>query len=108
MNTQNHLLTEKHQSIMLNILFQTTPHLMNAKSDQQLKSSQMDLDLPHTTISTSTASNDKLNEAMDVLLGSVQVLNDDTEKLNAATLRTQHSLQSVSEDLSKLKVAIEE
>jgi chromosome segregation ATPase len=93
---------------MLNMLSQMTPHLMKTKSDQQLESSEMDLDLPQTMISTSTASNDTLNETIDVLLGSIQALNDDTQQHSSETLRTQCSLQSLSEDLSKLKIAIQE
>jgi len=81
---------------------------MNIQSDQQLKSSQMDLDLPHTTTSTSTMVNDQLNQTIDVLLGSIQVLNDDTQRLSSETLRTQYLLQYISENLSKLKLAVQE
>jgi len=108
MNTQNHLLTEKHQSVMLSILSQTIPHSMNTEGDQQPKSSKMDLDPPQSMISTSTAANDRLHETIDVLLGSIQVLNDDTQQHSSATLRNQCSLQSLLEDHLKLKIAIQE
>ena len=84
---------------MLSLLCRNTPHLMR---------SQMDLDLPRTTTSTSTMSNDQLNQTIDVLLGSIQVLNDDTQQLSSEALRTQYLLQYTSENLSKLKIAVDE
>jgi chromosome segregation ATPase len=108
MDMQNHLLSEKHQSVMLSMLSQAMPHLTNTNSDQQLKSTHMDLDPPRTTTSTSAASNDMLTETIDILLGSIQTLNDDTEQLSTEALRTECSLQSLSEDLSQLKIAIQE
>lgn len=108
MNTRNHLLTEKHQSIMLSILSQTTSHSMNKESDQQLKSAEMDLDPPQSMISTSVATNDRLHETIDVLLGSIQVLNDDTQRHSSVSLRSQCLLQSLSEDYLKIKIAMQE
>jgi len=93
---------------MLSLLSGTIPHLMKIQSDQQLQSSSMDLDLPQTTTSTSTMPNDPLNQTIDVLLGSIEVLDDDTQQLSSATVRTQFLLQSISENLSKLKTAVQE
>ncbi len=93
---------------MLSILSQTKPHPMNVTSNEQLKSTQMDMDLPQTMISTSISSNNRLNKTLDVLLGSVQVLNDDSQKLSSQNVPTQYSLQSLAEDLSKLKTAVQE
>jgi len=93
---------------MLSILSQTKPHLMNVTSNEQLKSTQMDMDLPQTMISTSISSNNRLNKTLDVLLGSVQVLNDDSQKLSSQNVHTQYSLQSLAEDLSKQKTAVQE
>jgi len=93
---------------MLSILSQTKPHPMNVTSNEQLKSTQMDMDLPQTMISTSISSNNRLNKTLDVLLGSVQVLNDDSQKLSSQNVHTQYSLQSLAEDLSKLKTAVQE
>jgi len=93
---------------MLSLLSGTIPHLMKIQSDQQLQSSSMDLDLPQTTTSTSTMSNDPLNQTINVLLGSIEVLDDDTQQLSSATVRTQYLLQSISENLSKLKTAVQE
>jgi hypothetical protein len=93
---------------MLRILSQTKPHPMNVTSNEQLKSTQMDMDLPQTMISTSISSNNRLNKTLDVLLGSVQVLNDDSQKLSLQNVHTQYSLQSLAEDLSKQKTAVQE
>jgi hypothetical protein len=93
---------------MLSILSQTKPHPMNVTINEQLKSTQMDMDLPQTMISTSISSNNRLNKTLDVLLGSVQVLNDDSQKLSLQNVHTQYSLQSLAEDLSKQKTAVQE
>jgi hypothetical protein len=93
---------------MLSILSQTKPHPMNVTSNEQLKSTQMDMDLPQTMISTSISSNNRLNKTLDVLLGNVQVLNDDSQKLSLQNVHTQYSLQSLAEDLSKQKTAVQE
>ena len=84
---------------MLNLLSRTIPQLINNQSD---------FDRPPTTTSTSTVPNDQLNKTIDVLLGSIQVLNDDTQQISSQALRTQCLLESITEDLSKLKTSVEE
>lgn len=108
MNIENHLLSESHQNVMLSMLSQTMPHLKPTNGNQQLTSSRMDLDLPHTTVSTSSTSNNKLKETIDVLVGGIEVLTDDTQQLSTKALRAQCSLQALSDDLTNLKVAIQE
>ena len=108
MNTENHLLSESHQSVMLSMLSQTMPHLKPNHSNQQQTSSQMGLDLPQTTVSNSSTSNNKLQDTIDVLLGSIQVLNDDIQQLSNKALRAQCSLPALSDDLTNLKVAVQE
>ncbi|CAF1320499.1 unnamed protein product [Rotaria sordida] len=68
----------------------------------------------HTTITTyggvdetSHVSLQQLFETMDILIGGLNVINDDTQRLTSESFQYQHSLQSVSEDASKLKIAIE-
>jgi hypothetical protein len=91
------------------ILSQAKLHPTNIKSDEQLKSIEMDTDLPQTTISTSIPSNNNsLIETLGVLVDSVQVLEDDSKKLNLQNVYAQHSLQSLAEDLSKVKAAVQE
>jgi hypothetical protein len=93
---------------MSSILTQTRLNPMNVQSDEQLKSIGMDMDFPQTTISTSIPSKNRLFETLDVLLNSVQVLNDDTQKISSQNIYFQHSLQSFAEDLSKVKAAVQE
>jgi hypothetical protein len=107
-NKQQHFLSEKHQSVMTNVLCRTIVHQIDTESDQQLIFSQMDLDLPHTTISTSRANDNQLYENLDVLLGGVQVLNDDMQHFSSQSLSNQCALRTVSEELSKIQLAIEE
>ncbi|CAF4949550.1 unnamed protein product [Rotaria sp. Silwood1] len=45
---------------------------------------------------------------MDILRNGLHALNDDTQRLTSESFHYQNSLQSFSEDISKLKIAIEE
>ncbi|CAF1351902.1 unnamed protein product [Rotaria sp. Silwood1] len=45
---------------------------------------------------------------MDILRDGLHALNDDTQRLTSESFHYQNSLQSFSEDIPKLKIAIEE
>jgi hypothetical protein len=78
-------------------------------------SSQMDVSFLHTTITTDINNNEtsnadlqSLHETMDTLLVGIQVLNDEAQRLSSESLRDQNLLETFSEDLSKIKTAIQE
>ena len=77
-------------------------------------SSQMDVSFLHTTITTDINNNEtsnadlqSLHETMDTLLVGIQVLNDEAQRLSSESLRDQNLLETFSEDLSKIKTAIQ-
>ncbi|CAF3059521.1 unnamed protein product [Rotaria sp. Silwood2] len=45
---------------------------------------------------------------LDILSGGLHALSDDTQRLTLESIQYINSLQSLSEDMSKLKIAIEE
>ncbi|CAF3494982.1 unnamed protein product [Rotaria sordida] len=107
MNIRDHFLSQQHQNVLLRFLTQNIQHPINDKEDESTMSC-------HTTITTyggvdetSHVSLQQLFETMDILIGGLNVINDDTQRLTSESFQYQHSLQSVSEDASKLKIAIE-
>lgn len=108
MHTREHLLTVKHQSVMLNVLSQTINNGRNTRNDEQLETSQMNFDLPQTTMSNSNSSNDTLNETINVLFGSIESLNNDIQQHSSQNIRTQYALHSLSGDFGKIKKSIQE
>jgi predicted nucleic acid-binding Zn-ribbon protein len=81
---------------------------MNDAEDQHVASS-------YTTISTNRTTDETIDnnlqdsyEIMEHLLGGIQALSDDTQRLNSESHSYQNTLQVFSEDLSKVKVAIQE
>ncbi|CAF4850165.1 unnamed protein product [Rotaria sp. Silwood1] len=104
-NTRSHFLSEQHQSVLLQYLFKYRQHLINDQSDMS----------SHTTITTnretkeiSHANFKPLFETADILLGGIQSLNDDIQHVSSELLHHQNSIRYLSDDLSKMKIAIEE
>jgi chromosome segregation ATPase len=107
-NARDHFLSEQHQSVLLGVLTRKAFHPINDKDNQQLISS-------HTTISTNGITNETshtnlqdLYETMELLMGGIQALNGDTQHISSELLRYQNTLESFSEDSSRLKVALQE
>jgi hypothetical protein len=108
MNAREHFLSEQHQSLILKFLTEKPLHLMDDTDDGYASSS-------YTTISTSRIDDETMNikfqesyEMMEQLLGGVQALSDDTQRLNSESLLYHNTLQSFAGDMSKLKVAVQE
>jgi chromosome segregation ATPase len=108
-------LSEQHQSVLLKFLYQKVLHPLRETDNQKTTSSQMDVSFPHTTMSTAKTTNEtfnpklqQLHETIDILLGGIQVLNDEAQRLSSESLQYRNSLHSVSEDMSKIKIAVQE
>ncbi|CAF0845656.1 unnamed protein product [Rotaria sordida] len=100
-NAKDHFLSEQHQIALLKSLpLKTQPPII----DQSEISSHKNL----TTDEVSRKNFQELYETMDSIVGSIQALNDDNQQLYSESLQTQISLRNMSEELSKLKIAIEE
>jgi len=87
-------LSEQHQSILLKFLTRKIPHPINDIDDQQVMSSHTDIQQSYETVES--------------LLGGIQGLSDDTRHLTSESFCCQNTLQSLSEDLSNVKIAIQE
>jgi chromosome segregation ATPase len=81
--------------------------------DAQMTSTQMDTDTPQTT--TTTMDNnfavnqlEELYETISMLSRGTQTLNEDAERLNSDLLEHETKLQSLTENVSQVKVAVEE
>jgi high-affinity Fe2+/Pb2+ permease len=100
---EEHYLTQQHQDAILKVVHQM---------QSQLLDSQMDTDLPRTT--TTTASNpaavqlQEIHEALDILSGGMETLNDDAQRLSNDSLQSQIKLQALAEEFSQTKVSVEE
>jgi len=103
MNTQEHLLSEQHQRVLLQLVTRKSLHSINGTDDQQLTTS-------HTTISDETSHTNlqQLYETLELLVGGIQALNDDTQRITSDALHYQNTLEFLSEEQSKVKVAIQE
>jgi chromosome segregation ATPase len=81
--------------------------------DAQMTSTQMDTDTPQTT--TTTMDNnfavnqlEELYESISILSSGTQTLNEDAGRLNSDLLEHETKLQSLTENISQVKVAVEE
>ncbi len=108
MNAQEHLLSEEHQTLLLKFLTQKFSPSINDLDDQQLASAYTTVSTNRITDETLNSGYQELHEMLEHLLGGVQALSDDTQRLTSESLLYQNTLQSFSEDLSKVKVATQE
>ncbi|CAF4491507.1 unnamed protein product [Rotaria sp. Silwood2] len=105
MNLRDHFLSVQHQSVLLQYLSKSTQHQIY---DESRASSRTTITTDRETDETFNRNLQELLETTNMLLDSVGTLNDDTQRISSESFRHQISLQSLSEELSKLKVAVEE
>ncbi|CAF4667636.1 unnamed protein product [Rotaria sp. Silwood1] len=100
---ETHYLTEQHQRAAMEVVRQML---------SQLKDKQMNIDLPQRT--TSEVCNpaivqlEELHEMLNVFVGGVETLTNDGQRLVNELLQIQTVLPTLTEDLSKVKLSIEE
>ncbi|CAF1171969.1 unnamed protein product [Rotaria sp. Silwood1] len=100
---KDHYLTEQHQHALLKVV----RHMLS-----QLNNRQMDTDLPRTT--TAVACNpaiaqlEELYEMLNILVGGIETLTNDEQRLANESLQMQMTLPTLTEELSKVKLSIEE
>ncbi|CAF2674022.1 unnamed protein product [Rotaria sp. Silwood2] len=105
MNAQDHFISERHQSALLQYICKNTSHSM---INQSLVSSPTTVTTDTETDENSHANLQQLFETTNILLSSINVLNDDIQRVSSELVHHQTSARSVSEELSKLKISIEE
>jgi predicted nucleic acid-binding Zn-ribbon protein len=80
--------------------------------DDQMTTTQMDTDTPQTT--TTTENNfavnqlEELDETLRILASGSQTLNEDVQRLNNDLLEHETKLQSLTENVLQVKMAIQE
>ena len=99
-----HYLTKQHQETMLKVLQQMTSQLLGA---------QLDTDLPRTTTAAgvtdlATDQFQELYDMLNMLSGGIETLNDDGQRLNNESLHCQIKMRTLAQDLSQVKLAVEE
>ncbi|CAF4311150.1 unnamed protein product, partial [Rotaria sordida] len=96
-------LTEQHQHAIMKVVRQML---------LQLSGRQVDNDLSRiTTAGTSnpgTAQLQELFEMLNILSGVIETLNNDQERLSNESLQIQVTIPTLTEELSKVKLSIEE
>ncbi|CAF4846191.1 unnamed protein product [Rotaria sp. Silwood1] len=108
MNTREHFLSQQHQYILLEFLAHKRQHLVHDRDDKSIVPSSTTIITNREVDETSHINLQELDETIDILMGGVNTLNDDTQRLTSESLQYQNSLQSSAEDVSKLKITIEE
>ncbi|CAF3290633.1 unnamed protein product [Rotaria sp. Silwood2] len=100
---ENHYLTEQHQRAAMKVIY---PML------SQLKDKQMNIDFPQRT--TSEVCNpaivqfEELHEMLNILVGGIETLTNDTQRLANESLQIQTVLPKLPEDLLDVKSSSEE
>ncbi|CAF4994329.1 unnamed protein product, partial [Rotaria sp. Silwood1] len=99
----NHYLTEQHQHAVLNVARQMLSKFNNT---------QMDIDLPRTTtagtLNSAVGQLEELYEMLNILVGGIETLTSDEQRLTNESLQIQTTLPTLTEDLSKVKLSNEE
>ncbi|CAF3821072.1 unnamed protein product [Rotaria sordida] len=100
---EDHYLTKQHQHAVLNVVRQML---------SQLNNRQMDIDLPRTTTvgayNPPTTQLEELYEMLNILVGGIETLTNDEQRLSNELLQMQMILPILTENLSKVKLSIEE
>ncbi|CAF3756383.1 unnamed protein product [Rotaria sp. Silwood1] len=100
---EDHYITEQHQHAILKVVRQML---------SQLNGRHMDNDFSQaTTTETSnpgTAELQELYEMLNILSSGIETLNNDQERLSNESLQIQVTIPTLTEELSKVKLSIEE
>ncbi|CAF5024301.1 unnamed protein product, partial [Rotaria sp. Silwood1] len=91
---QDHYLTEQHQHAVLKVVRQMLSKLNNRGAD---------IDLPRTTTQV-----EELYEMLSILVGGIETLTNDEQRLTNEALQMQMTLPTLTEELSKIKLSVEE
>ncbi|CAF4995769.1 unnamed protein product [Rotaria sp. Silwood1] len=100
---EDHYLTEQHQNVLLKVARQML---------SQLNDRQMDVDLPRTTTAgtcnPTIAQSEELDEMLNILVGGIEALTNDEQRLTHEALQMQIALSTLAAEQSKVKLSIEE
>ncbi|CAF3038276.1 unnamed protein product [Rotaria sp. Silwood2] len=100
---EEHYLAEQHQQVIMNFARQVLLQLNDKHRDNDL--SRM---TTAETCSLAAAQVQELYEMLDILSGSIEALNNDQQHLSNESLQVQIALPTLTEELSKIKLSVEE
>ena len=108
-----HYLTVDHQNAIVNFVRCVTIEETTEHADRTLGKEIGAAPILTTSISATTAdqANDSMQEVyemINVLAGGIQALNDDTQRLSTESIRMQSALDSVTQEISSLKLSVQE
>lgn len=103
MSAHEHFLSEQHQSILLRRITEKPLQSISDLYDQHLTTA-------HTTISNGTSHTDfeQLNETIDLLADGIKSISDDTQQLYKESNHYQNTIEVLSDEYSKVKIAVQE
>ncbi|CAF1078868.1 unnamed protein product [Rotaria sordida] len=100
---QDHYLTQQHQHALLNAVHQML---------SQLNDRQTDIEHSRTTTAgpcnSATAQSEELYEMLSILVGGIETLANDEQRLATEALKMQTAIPTLTEELSKVKLSVEE
>ncbi|CAF4126847.1 unnamed protein product, partial [Rotaria sordida] len=100
---QDHYSTQQHQHTLLNAVHQML---------SQLNDRQMDIEHSRTTTAgpcnPATAQSDELYEMLSILVGGIETLTNDEQRLANEALQMQTAIPTLAEEFSKVKLSDEE
>lgn len=99
MNAKEHFASEEHHLTLLKYLMKQRSNPTNPITtceNNRMDDEGMDIN------------GQELHEMLDHIAGSVQAINDDTQRLSAKSMMHQNALQKFSDDLSRLKLSVQE
>ncbi|CAF3684994.1 unnamed protein product [Rotaria sp. Silwood1] len=106
-NLRQHYLSEHHQKTLINIVRHLISTLPNITYKQSEISSQMIIDLPHTT-ENNTIQLQEFDEMINLLSGGIETLSDDIQRLFTESIRHKNVLDPLAQDIPILKISIQE
>ncbi|CAF4581666.1 unnamed protein product, partial [Rotaria sp. Silwood2] len=97
----DHFLTEQRQYVIIKVVHQIL---------SQLQDRHMDIDHPRATTAKvlATAQSGEFYEMLNILVSSIEVLKDDGERLSNESLQMKIKTITLMEELSKIKISVEE
>ena len=108
MNKQEHLTSEEHQTTLLKYLIERRSHFIDDRINQEVTSSRTTMCTNAINDASINISVKDLHEMIEQVEGSVKVLMDDTRQLSSESNVYRSTTQSLYDELSRLKLSIQE
>lgn len=108
MNAAEHFASEEHHLTLMKYLLQQRSHPIDDTNNQQLTTSPTTMCENRINDESMDINGQELQEMLHHIVGGVQAINDDTQRLSTESLMYQNALQAFSDDISRLKLSVQE